>query len=421
MNSSILLLISLLLSLFFTGIEVAFIAASKLKIEVEKTKNLMSAKLLSPLVNNQKRFISILWLGNIVSLVIYGFSFHQLFLQSDFNTITLSNTPPGIVYTIELLIASLIFLLVAEVSPRLIFQINANNTLKFFAIPLYLIYKIINPVIVVFIGISEFLLSTILRIKITSREYTFNSIDLDKIISDSAIPIKEEDEDYQEIQMFQNARDLSKIKLRDCMVPRNEIIAMELEESISNLVSLIIESGHSKILVYDKSIDNIIGYSHSYDIFTKPEKINDIIKPVIIVPETMTADKLLNTFIIERKSVALVVDEFGGTAGMLTIEDIIEKIFGEIEDEYDVEEIEDIQINEHEFVVSGRLEIDYINQKYKLNLPESDDYTTLAGFIININNSIPVQGEKIVFKNMSFTITQATESRIDKVLIENAL
>jgi CBS domain containing-hemolysin-like protein len=217
--------------------------------------------------------------------------------------------------------------------------------------------------------------------------------------------------------MFKNARDLSNIKLRDFMVPRNEIVAIEKDDTIQNLIDLITESGHSKILVYEESIDDIIGYSHSYDMFSKPSIISEIIKPVIIVPGTMAADSLLNTFIRERKSVALIVDEFGGTAGMLTIEDILEEIFGDIEDEYDIEEFEDKRINEHEYLVSGRLDIDYLNEKYDLGLPESDEYKTVAGYIIFIHKNIPAENEEIVIGNLTFLITKASESKIEQVLV----
>ena len=218
--------------------------------------------------------------------------------------------------------------------------------------------------------------------------------------------------------MFQNARDLGNIKLRECMVPRNEIIALNQNESIDKLNELFIESGHSKVLIYQDSIDNIIGYTHSYDLFRKPASIREITKPVMIVPETMPASTLLNKFMGERRSVALVVDEFGGTAGMLTIEDIIEEIFGEIDDEYDVEELAERQIDENTYLFSGRHEIDYLNQKYRLDLPESDDYETLAGFIISFHESIPAENEEIRAGNFLFTIVRASETRIEEVLLK---
>ena len=228
----------------------------------------------------------------------------------------------------------------------------------------------------------------------------------------------EEVDDFQEIQMFQNARDLGNIKLRECMIPRNEIEAVSTTDSLETLRELFISSGHSKILVYQENIDNIIGYTHSYDLFHKPTSINEIIKTILIAPETMPANKLLSMFMKERKSVALVVDEFGGTAGMVTNEDIIEEIFGEIDDEYDVEDFAETQISEDEYLFSARLEIDYLNHKYKLDLPVSDDYETLAGLIISDHEDIPGVDEHIQIEDFLFIITRASESRIEEVRVK---
>ena len=285
------------------------------------------------------------------------------------------------------------------------------------ALPIFF-YILFYPVIFLFIGISEFLLRYVFKARITRPEYSFGVIDLDHYLNESATTEIEDSDDYQEIQMFQNARDLGNIKLRECMIPRNEIVALNKSESIETLTSLFVESGHSKILIYQDSIDNIIGYSHSYDLFKKPGNIPQITKPVMIVPETMPASKLLNMFMTERKSVALVVDEFGGTAGMLTIEDIIEEIFGEIDDEYDVEDFSETRISDNEFLFSARLEIDYLNQKYKLDLPVSDDYETLAGLILSHHEEIPAVNDEIRVNNFLFVITRATDNRIEEVMLK---
>lgn len=410
------LISALLFSAFFTGIEVAFTAANKLKIEVEKSKNFFAAKILSRFVKRPALFVSTLWLCNIISLIVYGI-YIVAFLEQRLSSF-ITTQPDFISVSAEIIIASFIYLVIAEWLPRIIFRINPNKTLKFFSLPVYFLYIVFYPVIMFFIFLSEGVLKFLFRVKIIPRNYTFSSVDLDHFLNESASQqTKENNSDYQEIQMFQNARDLSKIKIRDCMVPRMEIAAISSEDTIENLTSLIVESGHSKILVFNQSVDDIIGYSHSYDIFRKPATIKEIIKPVIIVPETMTADRLLNKFIIERKSVALVVDEFGGTAGMLTIEDIIEEIFGEIDDEYDVEELEDKQLNEYEYLVSGRTDIYLLNEKYNLELPESDDYNTLAGYIIYEHESIPVQDEEIQIGDYLFIITRASETKIEQVLI----
>ena len=325
--------------------------------------------------------------------------------------------PAGVLFILELTIAALIYLLLAEFIPKILFRLGPDNILNDLAVPVYVFYLLFYPVVRFFIGFSEVILKYLFRVKINKKEYTFSTVDLENFLNESTLQPSKENDDYQEIQMFQNARDLSSIKVRDCMVPRNEIVAISKEETIENLSALIVESGHSKVLVFDQSIDNIIGYSHSYDIFGKPATIDQIIKPVIIVPGTMAVDHLLHMFIKERKSVALVVDEFGGTDGMLTIEDIMEEIFGNIEDEYDVEELEDKQLNANEYLVSGRHEIDYLNEKYNLELPESDDYKTLAGYIIHFHENIPAQSEEITIGNYNFTILKATDTRIEQVLI----
>lgn len=411
------IVISLLFSAFFSGIEIAFAASNKLKIEVDKSRNLFSAQILSKFIKRPTLFVSTLWLGNIISLVVYAIYTIPLIDKFLLTSLPAFTASTGVFLILEILIAALIYLLLADFLPKILFRLGPDNLLNALAVPVYAFYLLFYPVVRFFIGFSEVILQYLFRVKINKKEYTFSTVDLENFLNESTLQPSKENDDYQEIQMFQNARDLSNIKVRDCMVPRNEIVAISREDTIENLGSLIVESGHSKILVFDQSIDNIIGYSHSYDIFGKPDTIDQIIKPVIIVPGTMAVDHLLHMFIKERKSVALVVDEFGGTDGMLTIEDIMEEIFGNIEDEYDVEELEDKQLNDNEYLVSGRHTIDYLNEKYNLELPESDDYKTLAGYIIHFHENIPAQSEEIVIGNYNFTILKATDTRIEQVLI----
>jgi CBS domain containing-hemolysin-like protein len=254
-----------------------------------------------------------------------------------------------------------------------------------------------------------------MRQKLTSHDYTFSPIDLDNYLREFSPDNREEGEVQQEIQMLQNAIDFRNVKLRECMIPRTEITALEQDDSIENLKNNFIESGHSKILIYKKSVDNIIGFVHSSDMFKDPESIKSTTHFIPIVPEAMLANNVLKMFIKEHKSIALVVDEFGGTSGIVTMEDIIEEIFGEIEDEYDVEELDDKQINENEFLFSARLEIDYLNEKYNLNLPVSDEYETLGGLIINIHESIPEKNEIIFKEPFKFIIEEASDVRIEQV------
>jgi CBS domain containing-hemolysin-like protein len=410
--------ITILFSAFFSGMEIAFVTANKLKIEVDKNKDFLPARILSKFVKKPSRFIGALLLGNNIALVIYGIYIARILELPLRQLLPAGAGAEAMLLIAQTLVSTLIILLFAEFLPKILFRINPNSTLSFFAIPVYLFYILFYPVIIFFIGLSELTLKYLFKVNITQPDYAFGVVDLDHFLSESTAGKPEESEDYQEIQMFQNARDLGNIKLRECMVPRNEIIALNQNESIDKLNELFIESGHSKVLIYQESIDNIIGYTHSYDLFRKPVSIKEITKPVMIVPETMPASTLLNKFMGERRSVALVVDEFGGTAGMLTIEDIIEEIFGEIDDEYDVEELAEKQIDENTYLFSGRHEIDYLNQKYRLDLPESDDYETLAGFIISFHESIPAENEEIRAGNFLFTIVRASETRIEEVLLK---
>ncbi len=412
-----LVLFYLLLAAFFTGIETAFTSANKLKIEVDRSRSKFSTSILSRFIKNQTLFISTLWFGNKIALIAYAI-YASKWMNT--NVIYIHTFNQGSLFFntfLEIVFISLIYFLFATLIPKTLFRLNSDGILRLFAIPVYLIYIILYPIIKLFVFVAELILRYLFRVKMSHQEYTFSSMDLDKLLEETIIEPTQKNIDFQELQMFRNARDLNSIKLRDFMIPRNEIVAISKDESLSNLGNLIVESGHSKILVFDQSIDNIIGYAHSYDIFAKPSTLSEIIKPVIIVPGTMNADRLLNTFIKERRSVALVVDEFGGTDGMLTIEDILEEIFGEIDDEYDIEEIEDKQISLTEYLLSGRLEIDYLNEKYAIGLPESDEYNTIAGFIIYYQKNIPTENEEITIGNLTFTIKRASESRIEQVLL----
>ncbi len=409
--------ITLIFSAFFSGMEIAFVSSNKLKIEVDKNKDLFQAKVLSLFVRKQSHFIGALLLGNNIALVIYGIYSARLLYNPLVSILPEGPLAQALLLILQTLISTIVILIFAEFLPKVLFRINPNKLLSFFAIPIYMIYVLIYPLILLFIGLSELILRIVFRVSVSRPDYSFSAIDLDYYLQESAAIQPDEREDFQEIQMFQNVRDLNNIKLRECMVPRNEILAISSTESIDSLRSFFMETGHSKIPVFQGSTDNIIGYTHLYDLFRKPELISDIIKPVMIVPETMPANKLLNLFIAERKSVAVVVDEFGGTAGMLTIEDVIEEIFGEIEDEFDIEELVEQQLDKDEFLLSGRLEIDYLNQKYEFKLKESDDYETLAGYIIHHYENIPAVNDEILIDGFHFTIVQATDTRIEQVLL----
>lgn len=408
-------ILTLILSGFFSGIEIAFVSSNRLKIELDKSKGFFSARIIASFANIPSKFIGALLLGNNIALVLYGIAmtkiltplFTQMFV-SPFNTeffILLSQT----------IVATFIILVTAEFLPKVLFRIRPNAVLKFFAIPVQILYFLLYPFVFIFIGFSEFVLKKLFRVAFEKEDYSFGPIDLGDYVKEFTQGENDESEISQEIQIFQNAIDFQNIKLRECMTPRTEIIALDESDPIEELRSSFIETGHSKILIYNESIDHIIGYTHSYDMFKKPQKINEILRSIIIVPETMLANKVLSMMLSENKSVAVVVDEFGGTSGMITMEDIIEEIFGEIEDEHDVEDLVEKEIKENEYLFSGRIEIDYLNEKYNLDIPNSDEYETLAGYIIHHYESIPLLNETISIDNYNFKIVQGEQNRIELV------
>lgn len=410
-------LITLLLSAFFSGMEIAFISSNKLKIELDKNKGLFAARILSYFVQNPSRILGTLLLGNNVSLVVYGMAMANILEPLIIRTLGTEYSTESLVLVIQTIISTLIILITAEFIPKALFRLKPNAILNFFAVPINLIYRIFYPFIYALVGVSEFFIHRVFGIKILKEGYTFGSVDLDHYIKQFGQDNKEETEVKQEILMLQNAIDFKEVKLRECMVPRTEITALSVNDPVESLTKTFISSGHSKILIYEDTIDNIIGFVHTSEMFKNPKDIKTIIRTIPVFPETILVHNVLNTFIKEFKSIALVVDEFGGTSGIVTMEDIIEEIFGEIEDEYDVEDLEEKKVSEHEFVFSARHEIDYLNDKYQLGIPVSEDYETLGGFILQNHESIPVVNEEIVVQNFKFIIKDASETRIEKVIL----
>ncbi len=417
-NIILIIIISIIFSAFFSGIEIAFVTANKLRIELERKRGLLSGKILSRFVNKPSNFIASVLVGNNIALVFYGIFMAQLlesFLFSFFSATYYSESSAFIFQTI---ISTLLILLLAEFLPKILFRINPNKILNFFSVLIMTVYLLLYPITIIIIKISNFIISQILRVNLTVQKQVFSPIDLEQYLEEFTNHAQSMNEIQNEVQIFQNARDLPNIKIRECMIPRPEIIAVESNDSINFLNTKFIENALSKILVYDEHIDNVIGYVHVYDMFKKPLAIKSILRPILIVPESMTADKLLEMFTKQNKSIAVVVDEFGGTSGMLTIEDLIEEIFGEIDDEYDIEELTEIKISENEYIFSARIEIDYINEKYNLNLPEADDYETLAGLIISYCESIPEKDSEIIVNPFVFKIMDVSDTRIEQVRLK---
>lgn len=418
MNNYLIIALTLASSAFFSGMEIAFVSSNKLRIELEKGKGLISARLISGFIHHPSRFIGAMLIGNNIALVVYGIAAAAILEPVLKSHIPAQFASEGIILVLQTIISTLLILITAEFLPKIIFRLNPNGLLSFFAMPVYLIYLFLYPFMYFFLGLSEILLRYVFGMKTGVVRYQFTSVDFDEYIRDFYNPSAKQDDESTEIQMIQNVRDFHSTKVRECMVPRNEIIAVEDNMTIIELQDLFTETQHSKIPVYKESIDNLTGYVHVHDIFSKPADIKSVVRPVIIVPETIAANNVLNMMISQRKSVAVVVDEFGGTAGMVTVEDLIEEIFGEIQDEFDVDELVEKRNSENEFVLAGRLEIDYLNQEYLLNLPQSDEYETLAGLILSHHQSIPEIREQIIIDRFTFTILEASGSRIDKVLLK---
>lgn len=418
MNNYVVIAVTLAFSAFFSGMEIAFVSSNKLRIELEKGKGLFSARLISGFIHHPSRFIGSMLIGNNIALVIYGITAAALLEPFFLTYLPYQMHSDGIILTLQTLVSTLLILIAAEFLPKILFRLNPNGLLNFFAIPVYIIYLALYPFMYFFLGISELMLRYLFGMKTGSVKYKFSPVDFDEYIRDFYNPAAAQVDESSEIQMIQNVRDFHSTKVRECMVPRNEIIAAEDTITISEMKELFIETQHSKIPVYKESIDNLTGYVHLFDLFATPKDIKTVARPVIIVPETVSASDVLNMMISQRRSVAVVVDEFGGTAGMVTVEDLIEEIFGEIRDEFDVDELLVKRNNDNEYILAGRLEIDYLNQEYALNLPPSDEYETLAGLILNYNQSIPKIRDEIKIDRFTFIILEATGSRIDKVMLK---
>ena len=421
MNSWIIVAITLFFSALCSGLEIAFNSINRLQLEVELTKNTFSAKIISLFYKNQSRFITSLLLGNNIALIIYGMSMSQL-LDAPVNqwlqAISFDND--FMVLLVKTILATLLVLLVGEFLPKMLFRINPNAILSFFAFPTFLCYCLLYPLILIYTGISEFIIRYVLRLKVDREEYKFSTVDLNDYIAEYA-DAQEADEDMQqEIQLFQNVMEFRSVKLRECMGPRNEIESVRLTDSLEAVKARFEETKHSKLIVIGESIDDIVGYVHLNDVVRaiaehRDVTMNDLVRRIDFFPETYTADRLLKHFIQKRQGVAAVVDEFGGTAGIVTMEDVVEEIFGEIDDEYDVEEEVERVIDDNTYVFSARLEIDYLNDTYKFDLPTSDDYETLAGMILHYCESIPEQGEELTIGKYRVKILKASNMKLDEV------
>ena len=408
------ILICLLLSAFFSGMEIAFLTSNKLRIEIDKSKKGVTQALIDLFISHSGMYITTVLVGNNVVMVIYGIFMSDL-LVKQFEFLHLSI---GVELFVETLVSTLIILVFAEFLPKTVFRLRSNLFLKLFSVPVFLFYLLFFPLSYFSVWLGGWLLRIFTGRKLGHKEpnRAFGKVDLNNLIEEGEVNARQEEE-MHEIKLFRNALDFSEVKLRECIVPRPDVVALSIDSSIEELTQLFIDTGLSRILIYKESIDDIIGYVHISTLFKDPPTIAKALSRVLIVPETMSAQRLLNLFIRDKKSVAVVVDEFGITAGIVTIEDIMEEIFGEIEDEHDHLNLKEVMISEQEYIFSGRLEVDYLNEKYHLDLEEREEYETLAGLVLYFNQSIPQEGETIVVNDLTFKILSVKNARIEEIKV----
>ena len=413
------LLIAMLFSAFFSGMEIAFVSSNRMLAEMDREKHAISQKALDLFYAHPSNFVSTMLVGNNIALVIYGILFAQIFDQTLFAPLN-----AGMRVLCDTLLSTLVVLFTGEFLPKTFCKSNPNRMLTFFALPAWACYVVLWPVSKFATLLSKGILRLFgVRMDKNSGEREFTKVDLDYLVQSSIDNAKDEDEIGEEVRIFQNALDFSETKVRDCMVPRTEIDAVEDTATIEQLKQIFIESGHSKILVYHEDIDHIIGYIHSSDLFKVDHSSflishSSLIRTISFVPETMLASKLMKTLMSEKRSLAVVVDEFGGTAGLVSLEDIVEEITGEIEDEHDNTNLVSKQVADHEYVLSARLEIEKVNGQYDLDLPESDEYMTLGGLILHEYQSFPKLNEQVRIGHFEFKILKNTATKIELVRLK---
>jgi len=420
----IIILISLLFSAFFSGMEIAYVSSNKIHIEIEKKQRGLLAKVLSKLTVKPSKFIATMLIGNNIALVIYGFfmgdvlvNWFQTMLPSNYQIINIALSDFSLLT--QTIISTLIILITAEFLPKVFFQIYSNLLLKVFAVPAYVFYVFFSFISDFVIWISDVVLKQFFKTDGDEVQLAFTKVELGNYISEQMESVEEKDDIDSEIQIFQNALEFSDVKSREVMISRTELEAVEIHDSVKSLNELFTATGYSKILVYKTTIDDILGYVHSFDLFKKPKTIKSIVMPVEFVPETMLVKDILNILIRKRKSIAVVLDEYGGTSGIITVEDIVEELVGEIEDEHDSIELLEEQIDHKNYKFSARLEVDYLNETYKLDLPESENYETLGGMIVNVTEGITEQNAEVKLNKFLFKNIRSFNKQNSSLIIRN--
>ena len=416
-NYVVYVVISLIFSAFFSGIEIAYISANKLQIELQKKQGMWSGKVLSKFLARPGQFIGTTLIGNTIMLVLFG-TFMAYLLDDPLRSLfPESFNNEAVILISQTVLSTLLVLITGEFLPKSLFMLDPNRMLNFFALPILIIYSVMYPIVWLIVALSKGFITQVLRLEYNEEKPVFTITDLNSFIKDQMGQRRTAGNVEVDSKIFDNAIEFKTVRIRECMIPRTDIVAVEVSDSIEELKKVFQESGHSKVVIYRESIDEVIGYCHQLELFKKPKTIEDILTPIIIAPESALANELLIQFIQERKSLALVVDEFGGTSGIVSMEDIIEEIFGEIEDEYDNEALTEQLIGELEFLLSARLEIDYLKEKYGWELPDGD-YETLSGFILSQTENLPNIGETITYGRFTFTIVSKQSHRIETVRLK---
>ncbi len=422
-SSALIIILSLILSAFFSGMEIAYVSSNKIHIEIAKKQNDFLAKTLTKLIAKPSKFIATMLIGNNIALVVYGFlmgkklvDWFASLVPTNYGFLDYMLTDLSIVT--QTVLSTLLILITAEFLPKVFFQIYANSLLKILAVPAYFFYGLFSWVSDFVIWISNMILKRFFKTGGEDVQLVMTKVELGNYISEQMESVEEHDEIDSEIQIFQNALDFSEVKAREVMLPRTEIIAVDITDSIKNLNGLFTSSGLSKILVYQDSVDDIVGYVHSFELFKKPKDIKSIVMGVEFVPETMLIKDVLNVLTKKRKSISVVIDEYGGTSGIITVEDIIEELFGEIEDEHDTIELVEEKIDDNNYKFSARLEVDYINDVYKLDLPDCENYETLGGLIVDETEGIPHVNDQVQIENYLFTILEVSTTKINLVSLK---
>ena len=416
------IIVSIIASAFFSGVEMAFVSANKLYFELQAKQGVITGQIISKYLKNPSKFIGTMLIGNTLSLVAYGI-FMEGYLHHQIANINLpewlswlgwiqGNIAAGLIAS---LIGTIIILMTSEFTPKSIFLLNPDGFLEVLAIPILIINTLMYPLVWGIVGLSKWFINNVLRLEYSEERPAFGLTDLNNYLQNLNRKVSTEEETEVDTRIFNNALEFKQVRVRDCMIPRTEIVAVDIEDGMDELKKVFVESNHSRVLVYKDSMEDVLGYCHSLSMFKKPKEIQGILTPIPIVPEAMPAKDLLFKFSKEHKSLALVVDEFGSTAGLVSMEDVMEQIFGEIEDEYDdKEDLTEKRIEDRVYLLSGRLEIDYLNDKYEWNLPEGD-YDTLGGMIISVNEDIPEMNEVIVYQPFSFQIVEMTDTKINLI------